>query len=200
MGITRFVFTSILTCDQARDVPHSWQKKLIEDYLEKSGAPVVALRPGAVLGAGGDFLVRGLKKGRMMSFGPATVRQTWIHPNDVPRCIALAVDDPRAVGRRIDLGTDRPASQQELAGVFSKLLGYEVHISSGSAGMLELIAKIAGLFNPFMRDVMAMVRYWETGKFVADTKVQAELLCPVPKVEDAARRLLAESGLAPKTG
>src|SRR5206468_12288162 len=44
-GIPRFVFTSILTCDQARDVPHFWQKKLIEDYLERSGIPFVALRP-----------------------------------------------------------------------------------------------------------------------------------------------------------
>src|SRR6266567_1549695 len=41
-GIRRFVFTSILTCDQARDVPHFWQKKLIEDYLEASGTPFVA--------------------------------------------------------------------------------------------------------------------------------------------------------------
>lgn len=66
--------------------------------------------------------------------------------------------------------------------------------------MFKLIAKIAGLFNPSMRDLMAMVRYWETGKFVADTEVQAELFSPVPKVENAARRLLAESGLATKTG
>src|SRR5688572_24373351 len=36
-NIDRFVFTSILTCDKAVDVPHFWQKKLIEDYLERSG-------------------------------------------------------------------------------------------------------------------------------------------------------------------
>ncbi len=66
--------------------------------------------------------------------------------------------------------------------------------------MFKLIAKIAGLFKTFMHDMMAMGEYLETGKFVVDSKVQAELFSPVPKVEDAARRLLAESGLAPKTG
>src|SRR6266567_874479 len=101
-GIRRFVFTSILTCDQARDVPHFWQKKLIEDYLEASGTPFVALRPGAFLGGGSArFFLRGLRKGRMMTFGSPTVRWTYVHPDDVARYLALAVDDPRAVGRRI---------------------------------------------------------------------------------------------------
>ena len=47
----RFVLTSILTCELAPDVPHFWQKKLTEDYLEASGVPFVSLRPGAFLNA-----------------------------------------------------------------------------------------------------------------------------------------------------
>src|SRR5437899_4081205 len=94
-GIQRFVFTSILTCDQAPDVPHFWQKKLIEDYLETSGVPFVALRPGAFLGGGSA--------------------RFFFHPDDVARCLALAVDDPRAAGRRIDLGAHHPGSDVGLA-------------------------------------------------------------------------------------
>ncbi|MGI0148750.1 MAG: SDR family oxidoreductase, partial [Thermoplasmata archaeon] len=201
MGVGRFVFTSILTCDQARDVPHFWQKKLIEDYLEKSGVPFVALRPGAFLGGGiGGFLARGLKKGRLMSFNSAAVRLTWIHPDDVARCLALAVDAPGAVGRRIDLGTDRPVSGQELASIFTGLLGREVRVALGAARVFKLFFRIGGLFIPFMRDGSAMIRYFKTGKYVADTSAQAELFGPIPKVEDAARRLLVEAGLAPHTG
>src|SRR5712691_4882793 len=170
MGIRRFVFTSILTCDQARDVPHFWQKKLIEDYLERSGVPFVALRPGAFLGGG---------SARFFS-----------------RCLALAVDDPRAVGRRIDLGTDRPVSTVQLAGIFGDLLGREVRPSRGSARILKVVGTLGGLFVPAMRDMMAMGRYFETGKYVADTRVQAELFGPVPTIEDTARRMLAEMNLA----
>ena len=132
-----------------------------------------------------------------MSFGSPSVRQTWIHPDDVARCLALAVDDPHGVGRRIDLGADPPVSSQELAGIFAKFLGYDVKISSGAARMIKVIGTVAGLFSPSMRDLMAMGRYFETGKYVADTSVQAELFGPVPAVEDAARRLLLESGLLP---
>ena len=198
-GIKRFVFTSILTCDQARDVPHFWQKKLIEDYLEASGTPFVALRPGAFLGGGSArFFLRGLQKGRMMTFGSPTVRWTYIHPDDVARCLAMAIDDTRAVGRRIDLGTDRPVSAVELASIFTRLLRREVRPSVGSLLVIKTVGTIGGLFLPFMRDMMAMGRYFETGKYVADTKLQAELFGPVPTIEDTARRALADLDLVPR--
>lgn len=198
-GIRRFVFTSILTCDQARDVSHFWQKKLIEDYLEESGIPFVALRPGAFLGGGSArYFFRGLGKGRMMAFGSPKVRWTYIHPDDVARCLALAVDEPRAIGARIDLGTDRPVSAVELAGIFAGFLGHEVKPSMGQLRMFKIMGTIGGLFAPGMRDMMAMGRYFETGRYVADTRVQAELFPPVATIEDTARRMLAELDLAPR--
>jgi len=198
-GIQRFVFTSILTCDQAPDVPHFWQKKLIEDYLERSGVPFVALRPGAFLGGGGArFFLGGLARGRMMAFGPADVRWTYIHPDDVARCLALAVDEPRAVGRRIDLGADRPVSNRELAALFARLLGHDVKRSAGSAAMLRVVGTVGGLFSPMMRDMTAMGRYFATGKYVADTRVQAGLFGPVPTIEDTARRALVDLNLQPR--
>jgi len=45
-GVRRFVFTSILNCHEARDVPHFWAKKVAEDALAARGVPFVALRPG----------------------------------------------------------------------------------------------------------------------------------------------------------
>jgi len=201
MGVKRFVFTSILTCDQARDVPHFWQKKLIEDYLEESGVPFVSLRPGAFLGGGSArFFFRGLEKGRMMAFGSTIVRWTYIHPDDVARCLALAVDDPRAVGRRIDLGTDRPVSTVELAHILTELLGREVKPSVGSLVLLKIVGTIGALFVPFLRDMMAMGRYFATGKYVADTRVQADLFGPVPTIEDTALRMLTDLGLRQRTG
>ncbi|HKZ64195.1 MAG TPA: NmrA family NAD(P)-binding protein [Thermoplasmata archaeon] len=194
-GVRRFVFTSILTCDRARDVPHFWQKKLTEDYLERSGVPFVSLRPGAYLGGGGaKFFFRGLKKGRMMVFASPDARWTWIHPDDVARCLALAVDEPRALGRRIDLGADRPVSGRELAEVFGKLLGREVRPSLGMLRMFRILGSIARPFSSRWRDMGAMGRFFETGKYVADTRVQAELFGPVPTVEDTARRMLADIG------
>ena len=177
-GIQRFVFTSILTCDQAPDVPHFWQKKLIEDYLETSGVPFVALRPGAFLGGGSA--------------------RFFFHPDDVARCLVLAVDDPRAAGPRIDLGADRPVSAVELAAILAGLLGRDVRVSLGPARVFKVVGSIGGLFVPALRDMMSTGRYFETGKYVADTRVQAELFGPVPTIEDTAHRMLADLDLAPQ--
>ena len=177
-GVPRFVFLSILACDQARDVPHFWAKKLTEDHLQEQGVPFVALRPGAFLG--GPWLKAQLEKGQLMGMTGPAVRITFISTSDVSRALALAVDEPRALGKRIDLGGDRPLSSAELAEMLGRLMG----------------RSLQPVMMPFRGDDMeAMVRFFQTGKYVADTRVQAELFGPVPKMEEAARKILADLGL-----
>ncbi|HEV2166152.1 MAG TPA: SDR family oxidoreductase [Thermoplasmata archaeon] len=197
-GVPRFVFLSILACDQAPDVPHFWAKKVTEDYLVAQGVPFVALRPGAFLtappGRYRAWMVSGLEKGRVMAMTPAGIRITYIAPDEVARALALAVDEPRALGQRIDLGSDRPLSGPELADLVGRLLGRKMEARSMGGGFLM---KLIAAFSPRMRDMGSMVRFFQTGRYVADTRRQAELFGPVPSVEEAARRMLAELGLRP---
>lgn len=193
-GIERFVFTSILTCDQAPEVPHFWQKKLIEDYLEESGVPFVALRPGAFIG-GQDFWAKGLRKGRLTALGSDSVRWSYIHIDDVARYLAEAVDAADAVGRRIDIGTDRPLSQQEVAELFTTILRREVRLRTPPWRLVRAGMNLGGLLNPFLRDGRAMIDYFLTGRYVADTTVQRQVFGDIPTVEDSLRRYAAESRL-----
>jgi uncharacterized protein YbjT (DUF2867 family) len=193
-GVGRFVFTSILTCDQAREVPHFWQKKLIEDYLEASGVPFVALRPGAFVG-GQDFWSKGLRKGRLIALGSNNVRWSYIHIDDVARYLARALEAPGAVGRRIDIGMDRPVSQQDVAELFTTILGRDVRLRTPPWRLIRAGMGLGGLFNPFLRDGRAMIDYFLTGRYVADTTLQRHLFGDVPTVEESLRRYLGESNL-----
>jgi uncharacterized protein YbjT (DUF2867 family) len=188
-NLGRFVLTSILTCELAPDVPHFWQKKLTEDYLAASGIPFVSLRPGAFLNA--QWWARSLKKGSIPALGPAAQPWTQIHSDDVARCLALAVDEPRAIGRRIDLGADRPVSANDFAAACSKLLGRKIKVRVLPAG---LVFGLPGLFSARMRDFGAMIRYFKRGTYIADTTVQAELFGPVPTFEDSLRCALTDAG------
>lgn len=193
-----FVLTSILQCDIARDVPHFWAKKETEDYLEKQRVPFVALRPGAYLGGNmGGFVARGLRKGKLFRMTPPGIRITYIHPDEVARALAMAVDEPRALNKRIDLGSDRPLSTEELADLFTKVLGRPV--KAGGTAMLRMFSIVARVV-PRLRDMAAMFAFFATGKYVANTHMQAQLFGPVPRVEDAARKLLRESGLDSSSG
>ncbi len=179
-GVPRFVFVSILTCDQAKDVPHFWAKKVMEDHLEALGIPFVALRPGAYLG--GPWMKAGLDHGQVMASTPAGVRITFIAPDEVARAVALAVDEPRALGKRIDLGSDRPLSGPELIELLSGLMQKPLHPATMPAGGVS-------------PEMLAMFQYFQTGKYIADTRQQAQLFGPVPKIEDSARKMLAGFGL-----
>jgi uncharacterized protein YbjT (DUF2867 family) len=181
-GVPRFVFQSILACDLAPDVPHFWAKKLTEDYLVKQGVPFAALRPGAFLAS---WMAMPLQHGQFVGMTPAGVRMTYIRPDEVARALALAVDEPRALNGHVDLGCDRPLSGPELKQILETLLGRPLQEAQmqGRGGASA--------------DMMAMFRFFQTGKYVADTRRQAELFGPVPKVEESVRSLLAEIGLLP---
>ena len=137
---------------------------------------------------------QGLEKGTVMGMTPAGVRMTYIAPDEVARALALAVDEPRALGQRIDLGSDRPLSGPELAELVGHLLGRRMKVRS----MGGFIGRIAAVFSPGIRGMMAMSHFFRTGKYVADTRLQAELFGPVPKIEDAARQTLTDFDLLPK--
>ena len=189
-GVPRFVLLSILACDQARDVPHFWAKKEAEDLLAQRGVPFVSLRPGAFLyapeGPYGQMIRQGLEHGQVFAMTPEGVRITYIAPSEVARAVAMAVDEPRAVGQKIDLGSDRALSGPEFAALMGKVLGRPVSAASAAGG------------RGGDADMMAMFRFFQTGKYVADTRRQAELFGPVPKVEDGARQMLVGLGLLPR--
>jgi len=193
-GVKRFVFASILRCNEAADVPHMWNKKLIEDYVEHEGVPFVSLRPGAFIDQGFAAQADGLRKGRLLVFSRPSVRYTQILTADVARCMAEAVDSAGALGKRIDLGADRPVSGMEVAEILTSLLGRKVS-PSPPAWLLTTMLAAGGLFDERARDFGKMLRYIATGRYVADTARQAELFGKVPSVEESLRRWVEGIGL-----
>lgn len=194
-GIGRFVFTSVLTADKARSVPHFRQKKIIEDYLEASGLPFVSLRPGTLFGGARDFWARNLRNGRLTAIGKPEVPVSSIHIDDAARHLALAVDEPGAVGERIDVAMERPMSYIDLADAFSGLLGRDVTVRAIPWPVVDATMRLAGAFSARARDFRAMFAYMASGEYVADLTVQDRLFGPAPAVDDSLRRYLEGIGL-----
>jgi uncharacterized protein YbjT (DUF2867 family) len=185
VGIRRFVLTSILTCDQTPQVPHFWHKKLVEDRLEEQGVPFVSLRPGAFLDAitqmGGDPFI----KGRLVWAGSATIPLTFVQTHDLARYLAEAVDAPGVEGERIDIGWDRPVSIQEVARISGRLLRREIRVRTVPAGVVNVASVVVGRFSPMVRDMGAMMRWFQTGRYVADPARQREIFGEVPTAEES---------------
>lgn len=193
-GVRRFVLTSILTCDLTPQVPHFWHKKLAEDRLEELGVPFVSLRPGAFL----DMMIRRggdpLAKPRLMWFGSPTVPLSFVLTQDLAGYLAAAVDAPGLDGQRIDIGWDRPVSMKEIAEISGRLLDQRIRVRSIPAGVINVAGPVVGRFNPMVKDLTEMMRWFQTGRYVADTTRQRQVFGQVPTAEDAIARLVRSLG------
>jgi uncharacterized protein YbjT (DUF2867 family) len=193
-GIRRFVLTSIVTCDQTPQIPHFWHKKLAEDRLEELGVPFVSLRPGAFLDQvtrmGGDPFA----KRRLMWFGSPTIPLTFVLTPDLAGYLVDAVDAPGVDGQRIDIGWDRPVSMQEIAQISGRLLGRHIRVRTIPAGLINAAAAVVGPFSPMAKDLGAMMRWFQTGQYVADPTRQREVFGRVPTAEDAISRFVGSLG------
>lgn len=199
-GLRRFVFTGILASEQASDVPHFRHKTGAELYLTQLGVPHVSVRPGAFLD---QVMVaspgHGPASGRVYSFGSPDVPMTWVLSADVAAALAVAVDAEVTDGEHIDLGWDRPVTMRQVAALSAAQLDRPVRVRHLPWSLLNAALRLVGPLDARVEDTRAMFAFFQTGRFVADTARQAQVLGGVPTAEEAVGRWLTRaSGPAPR--
>jgi uncharacterized protein YbjT (DUF2867 family) len=192
VGVRRFVLTSILTCDQTPEVPHFWAKKVAEDTLAERGVPFVSLRPGAFVDDFGMWGGDGFAAGRITTMGDSSVPLTRVYTPDLADNLAAAVDADVSTGERIDIGWDRPLSARELADIAGHILGRNLELVELDPSEI----RFPGMSDEGRADLVAMFEHFRSGRYVADTRRQAEVFGSVPVAEETMRRRLAALGHA----
>jgi len=104
--------------------------------------------------------------------------------------LAAAVDADVNAGERIDIGWDRPLSAKELTAIAGEVLGHDLELTEIDPAQM----RVPGMSDEAMKDLMAMFHYFQSGRYVADTRRQAEVFGPVPVAEETIRRRLAALG------
>lgn len=193
-GIRRFVLTSILTCDQTPQVPHFWHKKLTEDRLEQLGVPFVSLRPGAFLDQLTRFGGDPISKGRLRWMGSPRIPLTFVLTADLAGYLAEAVDLPGLEGKRIDIGWDRAVAMQDVADMMGRLTGRSIQVRSVPTGLLHAAGALLAPVSPMAKDLSAMIDWFQTGRYVADTTLQRQFFGEPPTAEVAVGRLVKGLG------
>lgn len=196
-GTKRFVFTSILTADKAASVPHFWQKKLIEDYMDARHLPYIALRPGAFLDQDPkmDNYAKGLLKGHLKVPGTTSIKWTNILTDDLAKYLAIAATDENIPFGKIDIGMNEPMNAEMLASYASEFSGRQIRTSAIPWAVIGTVFSLVGLFKPLMSDLKKMFDYFFTGQYVADTTLQQKYFGEVPAVKDSVFRYCRQIGL-----
>jgi uncharacterized protein YbjT (DUF2867 family) len=129
-----------------------------------------------------------------MWFGSARTPLTFVLTADLAGYLAAAVDADVAAGERIDIGWDRPVGMQEIADISGRLLGERVKVRTIPAPVVHTARTVLGPVVPMVKDMAAMLDWFQTGRYVADTTRQREVFGTVPTAEDAVARFLTSLG------
>ena len=109
-------------------------------------------------------------------------------------CLAAAVDAPGVEGQRIDIGWDRPVSMRDVADIAGGLLGRRIRVRTIPLGLLHALGALPTPAKTAIRDLTAMLDWFQTGGCVADTARLREVFGSVPRAEDAIARMLSALG------
>jgi len=196
--VERFVFLSIVACEQAADVPHFHAKKVAEDLIKTAGVPYVFVRAPAFLDQSADYIANAVKGGKFYAVGDKSTRWSYVLTDDLAANLATAAAYPgdEITGQTIDIGwRDGPKSQQEIADTIGQLLGRRVKIWTVPWAVFRILARPVRLVSELGYDLMQMFLFFRHGVFVADTALQEHFFGPAPSSSDALARWAQANGL-----
>ena len=83
---------------------------------------------------------------------------------------------------------------QEIAQISERLISQQMRVRTIPAGLINTAAALVGPFNPMVKDLDAMMRWFQTGGYVADPDRQREVFGEVPTAEGAITRFVSSLG------
>lgn len=194
--VQRFVFLSIVACEAAATVPHFHAKKVAEDLIMASGMPYVLVRAPAFLDQSADYVADGVKAGRFVAAGDRTTRWSYVLTDDLAAALAKAATYPDASieGQSIDVGwRDGPMGQGELARLIGQIAGKRLSVWVIPWWVLSMMVHLVKPFSELGYDLIQMLLFFRTGKFVSDTAQQERFFGPAPTAHDAVTRWLKQA-------
>jgi hypothetical protein len=81
---------------------------------------------------------------------------------------------------------------REVADVMGRRAGKKIKLWAVPTVVARAAGAVVGRFVPLLKDMAAMFRWFETGRYVADPSRQEQLFGPVPTAEEALARFTDE--------
>ena len=191
VGVKRFVFLSIVACEQAPAVPHFHAKKVAEDLIKASGLPYVFVRAPAFLDQSADYVADGVRAGRFYCVGDKTTRWSYVLTDDLAVAIAKAATYPGEdiAYQTIDIGwRDGAKSQNDIAELVTQISGKPLALWVVPWLVFSVVVRLIKPFSELGYDLIQMFLFFRTGKFISDMKNQEHFFGTPPTARDAIKK------------
>lgn len=125
-GVRRLVY--VTSMGVAPEAPSTWLRGRwqTEQLLLDSGLDVTVLRPGMIVGRGGDgfgVVARGARNPVAIVLGSRTQRFRTIAVQDLAYYLVGVLDDPRSYGHHYDVGSDDVLTMDHMIDIAAQRLG-----------------------------------------------------------------------------
>jgi uncharacterized protein YbjT (DUF2867 family) len=149
-GVTNLVYTSIMGAAPDHPVDFWRTKYAIEQYLKASGLRYTILRPAASMEHHAhDFLGKSiLQNGKTRIFGRGNNPTNFVAGRDVARVAVLALTDPRATSRIIDVGGPENLTKNQVAAVYGRLSGCTPRVRHVPRAVLHVMSRVMKPLHP----------------------------------------------------
>ncbi|HET6482771.1 MAG TPA: NAD(P)H-binding protein [Actinoplanes sp.] len=170
-GTQRLIYVTSLGIEpdaQSAWLRGRWQA---EQFLLGSGLDVTIIQSGQIVGVGArgfDSLVGQARRPLAIDIGDGQQRALALHVDDLVYYLVGVLDDPRAHGRRFDVGADQALTNDQMIDVIAEVLNRrppaKVHLPLGLvASFAPLVTRLAKLPPGAIQGALDSLRVDMTG-------------------------------------
>ena len=188
-GVSKYIYCSVQQADKASMVEHFYDKYKHEEYCKEIDIPYICLRPGAFLDQADDYLGDAIAKGNTWAVCPwnQNIPIGMIYTPDLAQLFADAMDV--SVDRKvISVGWTRSVTYKEVVEIVSAKVGRKMTCYTVPQWLRYFFIYTYGYFDAFVRELLHMFNFFDTGVYLNDPTVQNEVFGPAPTPEEVIGR------------
>ncbi|MDD5368190.1 MAG: NmrA family NAD(P)-binding protein [Anaerolineaceae bacterium] len=174
-GVQHFGYHSVLH-PQTEDMPHHWQKLLVEAQILESGLNYTIIQPSAymqnVLAQWNHVITRGIYS---VPYRVST-RLSLVDLNDVAEAAAVVLTQPGHSNAIYELSGGEALTQREVAQSWGRALDKNVRAEQVSLSVWELQARAGGMGDYAVTTLLKMFQYYDRFGFCGNPRVLSMLL------------------------
>lgn len=201
-GVRHVVLLSSVGASPSAPVAHLRIKHAAEQHVRSSGLDHTVLRPSAFMESHAhDFIGAPLMRtGRVLIPGSGRNPINLIAAADVARYVVIALTDPRARDRVLEVGGWDNRSKDDIARTYARVAGVEPVIRHLPPGVLRVAGTVLGPLRPGVADALRLLHWADTTDQVHDpSPLQREFPFDMVRLDEFIDRDVASfrSGRAP---
>lgn len=162
-GVKHVVLLSVLGAGPEAPLEFLRIKYRTEEYLRASGLSFTILRSAAFMDLWGHLIGQPiLEQGKTTIFGRGANPINFVAVEDVARFVLIALDDPRARNRTIEVGGPENLTFNQVADLFEQVRGPEAKKRHMPLLVMRLMAHLMPLINPALGRQIGAGVYMDT--------------------------------------